>query len=549
MTLQWKILCVDDNPDLLHINAHILRSAGYEVLEASMGDECLSLVKKERPDLILLDVILPDISGFDVCKLIKSDPELIGTYVILISGMETTSESQIKGLEAGADGYIVRPISSHELVARVQAMIRIKQSEMALRKSFSFSKTILDSVGEGIFGADLNGDTIFINQIILRMTDYEAEELIGKNMHSILHHSKPDDTPYNREDCPIFATLKTGESYNVVDEVFWRKDGTSFPVEYTSAPIREQEMITGVVVVFRDITERKKSEEALKKARNNAVEARLFAEAASRAKSDFLANMSHELTTPLNSIIGFSQVLQDGLYGELNEKQKEYVSDILSSGMHLLDLIYDMLDLSKIEAGKAEFKVSRFLLKDILRSITLMIKERAIEQNIKLSLEIDPDAEIEIEADLNMMKQIVFNLLINALKFTPDGGSVHVHAHCVRSSEFNVGNITPQPFLAKGGIEGGTVAERETQYTQPDRNFIEISVEDTGIGIKPEDIDRLFQVFTQLEFPYEKKHEGTGLGLALTKRLVELHGGRIWVESEYGKGSKFSFIIPVKQGG
>ncbi|GAB4413567.1 MAG: hypothetical protein OHK0032_09680 [Thermodesulfovibrionales bacterium] len=234
----------------------------------------------------------------------------------------------------------------------------------------------------------------------------------------------------------------------------------------------------------------------------------------SEAKSDFLANMSHELRTPLNSIIGFSEVLQDGLYGELTEKQAEYVRDINTSGRHLLDLINDILDLSKVESGKVELELSRFSLRELLNSSITIFRERAMKQNLSLSLGIEPGADVEIEADLRRMKQIMFNLLSNAVKFTPDGGTVSVKARKVQGED-----------------------------------FIEITVADTGIGIKPEDMPKLFKEFTQLESPYTKNYEGTGLGLALTKRLVELHSGRIWAESEYGRGSRFTFTIPIRQKG
>ncbi len=234
---------------------------------------------------------------------------------------------------------------------------------------------------------------------------------------------------------------------------------------------------------------------------------------ASRAKSDFLANMSHELRTPLNSILGFSEVLQDQLFGDLNEKQQEYVSYILGSGRHLLALINDILDLAKVEAGKMTLEVNSFPLQSLLGSAMNMLKEKALKHGIALELDLDPSLTADtVEADERKLKQILFNLLSNAVKFTPDGGAVRVRA-------------------------------------ERDGEFLKIMVADTGIGIKPEDIGKLFHSFSQLESPYAKQYEGTGLGLALTKKLVDLHGGRIWVESEEGKGSSFFFTIPTRQPG
>jgi PAS domain S-box-containing protein len=278
-----------------------------------------------------------------------------------------------------------------------------------------------------------------------------------------------------------------------------------------------------------DITERKKLEEA--------EVVRRSAEAANKAKSDFLANMSHELRTPLNSILGFSEVLRDEMFGKLNEKQKEYIGDIHGSGRHLLSLINDILDLSKVEAGRMELEAGSFLLSNVLNASLIMFKENAMKHGINLNLRIEQDADIEIKADERKFKQIMFNLLSNAVKFTHDGGYVGVAARL----SHNVG------ATRRGAQEEGEEGRVTASPLQQD--FIEISVEDTGIGIKPEDIQKLFKEFTQLESAYTKDHEGTGLGLALTKRLVELHGGRIWVESEYGKGSRFTFTIPVKNSG
>ncbi|MHB8120793.1 MAG: ATP-binding protein [Desulfuromonadaceae bacterium] len=230
----------------------------------------------------------------------------------------------------------------------------------------------------------------------------------------------------------------------------------------------------------------------------------------SRSKSDFLANMSHELRTPLNSVIGFSEVLQDQLFGTINDKQQEYVTNILTSGKHLLSLINDILDLSKVESGKMELELSNFSIRDAVDAAQMMLREKAMKGGIELRCTISPEADINIAADQRKLKQILFNLLSNAIKFTPTGGSVNVNA-------------------ARDG------------------DYLEIHVADTGIGIKKEDITKLFQAFTQLESVYTKGFEGTGLGLALTKNLVKLHGGRVWVESEFGAGSRFSFTIPFSQ--
>jgi signal transduction histidine kinase/CheY-like chemotaxis protein len=232
-------------------------------------------------------------------------------------------------------------------------------------------------------------------------------------------------------------------------------------------------------------------------------------EAANRHKSEFLASMSHELRTPLNAIIGFSEVLLERLFGDLNAKQEEYLRDILDSGRHLLSLINDILDLSKVEAGRMELELGSFSLTEALESGLTMVRERASRHGIALNLEVDPAIDV-IEADERKIKQVVFNLLSNAVKFTPDGGQV--------------------------GMQAG-LAEGE----------VRITVWDTGIGIAAEDQERIFEEFQQVGGMYAEKREGTGLGLALTKKFVELHGGRLWVESEVGRGSRFTFTLPVRR--
>jgi two-component system, NtrC family, sensor kinase len=229
-------------------------------------------------------------------------------------------------------------------------------------------------------------------------------------------------------------------------------------------------------------------------------------EVASQHKSEFLANMSHELRTPLNAIIGFSEVLAQGMFGEVNDKQSEYLRDILESGRHLLSLINDILDLSKIEAGRMELELVDFDLPHAIQNALTLVRERALRRGIALQHVID-DRVAEIRADERKVKQVLLNLLSNAIKFTPEGGRIELRA-------------------------------------APADGTVEISVADTGLGIAPADQEVVFEEFRQVG-AMEKRAEGTGLGLALSRKFIELHGGKIWVQSEVGRGSTFTFTLPV----
>lgn len=259
--------------------------------------------------------------------------------------------------------------------------------------------------------------------------------------------------------------------------------------------------------------------------------ARLTAEYANQAKSDFLANMSHELRTPLNAIIGYSELMYEGMSGEITDKQKDFLKNVVESGHHLLSLINDILDLSKIEAGKTELETHEFTLKKVLEAGIMMFREKALRHNISTTLEAGEDIGVVI-ADERKIKQVIINLLGNAFKFTPDGGSVRLSARLTTDD-------------GRETRDESSVVLASAMSNRP--SSIVISVTDTGPGISEEDQKRLFMPFEQLESALTKKQEGTGLGLHLSKRLVELHGGRIWVESEPGKGSKFIFMIPVSQ--
>jgi len=250
---------------------------------------------------------------------------------------------------------------------------------------------------------------------------------------------------------------------------------------------------------------------------------------ANRMKSEFLANMSHELRTPLNAIIGFSEVLKDDVMGKLSEKQAEYINDIFNSGQHLLSLINDILDLSKIEAGKMELEPEEVRVQDLLTSSLSIVREKATAHHIRLSHDIAPDVDT-CRLDARKVKQIIYNLLSNAVKFTPDGGSVHISARRVsRHALGQQGKDMPVPLAPPAAT---------------DEEFLEIMVTDTGIGISAEDEKRLFDAFVQVDSSLARKYEGTGLGLVMVRRLAELHGGTVGMMSEPGKGSTFAVWLP-----
>lgn len=349
-----------------------------------------------------------------------------------------------------------------------------------------------------------------INSATCSLLKYEKDVLIGQ----------PFKTLFAVNERPHIETwvdsLLRNEKIVGRDYFYRTKDGREIPVSLSGSVMQDKsDDGISIVCVAQDITDRLRSQTALRIAKEEA-------ESASRAKSDFLANMSHELRTPMNHIIGFTDLVVGQNFGELNEVQTEYLTDVLQSSNHLLSLINDILDLSKVEAGKLELQPSCVDLNMLLENSLTMVKEKAMKQGIKLSNNINgiPDT---ITADERKLKQIMYNLLSNAVKFTPNGGEVSVTAqNC--------------------GLE-----DLQLSTVDSDQNCgIKINVSDTGIGLNPEDLDRIFNPFEQIESSKSRKFQGTGLGLSLTKSLVELHGGKIWVESEgEGKGSVFRFVIPI----
>lgn len=377
----------------------------------------------------------------------------------------------------------------------------------------------------GYHSLDGNGLVVRMNDTELTWLGYAREEVVGKMRYFDL--MSPGSQKPIEEQFLLFK--ERGWVRNLEFELV-RRDGTTLPILLNATAVRNEDgrYLASRSTVY-DITDRKRAEEALRQAKE-------AAEVATRIKSEFLANMSHELRTPLNAIIGFSEVLKDGLIGELTSEQQEYVTDIFSSGQHLLSLINDILDLSKIEAGKMVLDLEALDVEETLTNSLSVVKEKAAAHRIELQLEVaEPLGHAML--DTRKTKQIIYNLLSNAVKFTPEAGRVVLSARKVSRSD----------------IEDWTSAtETSLRMPLPSKEFtefLELEIEDSGIGISAEDAPRLFHAFSQLDSSLSRETEGTGLGLILVLKLAQLHGGTMALSSEPERGSRFVVWLPWRDGG
>ncbi|CAK0765594.1 two-component system, sensor histidine kinase and response regulator [Gammaproteobacteria bacterium] len=365
-----------------------------------------------------------------------------------------------------------------------------KQADEAIRRLNAKNQLLLDAVGDGICGLDRNGRITFVNPAASQIFGWSPSELIGEIFHDRCHHSYANGTPYPREDCPIHTQLEKCVVMHHDVTTLWRRDGTSFLAEFTATPILEEGTASGEVLTFRDITE---------------IETAKMAERANAAKSEFLANMSHEIRTPMNTIIGMGYLLAQT---RLDSVQRDQMRKIQAAAQSLLGIIDDILDFSKIEAGQLHLEQISFDLDDILEKISTMISFKAEEKGLEVLFDVPIALPRTLVGDPLRLEQILLNLGTNAVKFSEKGNIVY------RIQEIST---TPQYITLR------------------------FSVQDQGIGLTQEQIGKLFQAFSQADTSTTRHYGGTGLGLTICKRLVEMMGGKIEVESIYGQGSCFSF--------
>jgi signal transduction histidine kinase/DNA-binding response OmpR family regulator len=413
----------------------------------------------------------------------------------------------------------------------------------ALLGAAALQNAIFNSANFSCIATDAKGVIQIFNVGAERMLGYAASEMIDKITPADISDpteviaraqrlSEELETPIT----PGFEALVFKASRGIEDIyelTYIRKDRTRFPAVVSVTALRDaDEAIIGYLLIGTDNTARMQIEEERQKLEQELRQQNLELENASRMKSEFLANMSHELRTPLNAIIGFSEVLGDGLIGDMTDQQRRFIGDIFSSGKHLLSLINDILDLSKVEAGKMILDLEPVQISSLFANSLSIIREKAGERRIQLTA--DAPAELGfIRADARKVKQIVYNLLSNAVKFTSERGEVTLRATRVPRAEVG---------LLEGSWSGRTFPLPDNAFTE----FLKISVTDTGIGIAEDGLDRIFKPFSQIDSGLSRKFEGTGLGLAMIKLLAELHGGTVAVQSAVDEGCCFSVWLPLR---
>jgi PAS domain S-box-containing protein len=492
------ILYVEDDPGLARLVQKKLQRAGYVVDIASDGEQGVAKFEADSYDLMFVDQNLPVYDGLEVIRILASKGILPPTIMITGTGDERVA---VEAMKLGAGDYIVKdvgagylellPSAIEKMLRQHRAIEEKQQAEEALRKSEERFRKLFEQSNDAIF-IHQTGRIVDVNQRACEMLGYNKEQFLTMEIADL--YPQEGFTESSKK-------ISTPQGLNSIESIlfetqFKKADGTVVAVEISSGIInREKKIIQGIA---RDITERKRTETELQKAKEEA-------ETANHAKTEFLASMSHEIRTPMNAIIGMADLL---LETQLTPEQQQYVQVFQSAGENLLTIINDIIDISKVEAGHVRLETIDFDLTDIIENICDVMAVRAHEKGLELVYSAMPDVPTDLLGDPTRLRQILVNLIGNAIKFTEKGEVfLQVKSH---------------------GIKNGRVE-------------LVFSVTDTGIGIAPEQIDTIFDAFTQADSSITRKYGGTGLGLSISKQLVELMGGHITVESKSGQGSTFSF--------
>ncbi|RDH42726.1 response regulator [Zooshikella ganghwensis] len=506
-----RILLVDDNPANLHVLLQTLNGRGYKLLIAKSGESALKIAQQEKPALILLDIIMPGIDGYEVCQKLKADPLTQDIAIIFLSSLDETKD-KVKGLKLGATDFISKPFQSEEVIARVESQLKIHQLEQALakrnRQLEADNERILASMTEGVIGVDQQAHITFVNYAATQVTGWSEEQLIGKNFHQLLLHSYADMTPCDFSETPLWHVLHHGHPQQVEDSIFWHQQGHCFAVDYSCTPITESGHTTGAVIVFKDITERKRSEQALQQALSELQEQQERLTHVSRLSTmgEMAAGFAHEVNQPLTAISNYSQVCTRIL------KRDNVDADVLTDAL-------EKIATQARRAGEIIARIRSFVKKpehcieqvDCNKLISDVVKLAEVDaRNNAIQIHFHPGKNIPpIAADPVQIQQVALNLLRNAMEAMKglDTQEEGVHISTEKISD----------------------------------QFVKVMVIDRGHGLSPEAAENLFTPF------FTTKSTGMGIGLSVCESIMSSHGGKLGFENNPDGGTIFYFTIPISQ--
>jgi two-component system, sensor histidine kinase and response regulator len=505
-----RILIVDDEREGREILEIMLSPEGFVLEAAASGAEALAMVARQSPDLILLDVMMPGMNGYEVVASIKAGPATKNIPVIVITAL-TDRDARMLGLSAGAEDVLTKPVDRAELCARVRNLLRLKAygdyhdrySHMLegeagartadLQHERDRAQRYLDTATVMLVALDTDGRITLANRFACTMLGWTEDELLGRDWFDACLVARARGHVRERFDRLLLGDL------SIAENTIRTRSGDERLIEWRSTVLRDDAgHVTGTLSSGTDVTERHQAVEALRAAKD-------AAEAANRAKSEFLANMSHEIRTPMNGVLGMIDLVLDT---ELTTDQRENLLIVQSSADALLMVINDIMDFSRMEAGQLDLDVIDFSVRDTIGDTSKAVAVKARLKGLALSVDIEETVPDMLRGDPGRLRQILVNLLGNAIKFT-HRGKVALR-------------VTPEAA------------------TSPDV-VLHFSIRDTGVGIPLNRQECVFEAFTQADGSMTRAYGGTGLGLTISSQLIRLMGGRVWVESEVGKGSTFHF--------
>jgi DNA-binding response OmpR family regulator/nitrogen-specific signal transduction histidine kinase len=508
------VLLADDNADMRDYAARLLREQGWEVEAVADGLAALEAARRWRPDLVLSDVMMPGLDGFSLLRALRADPSTSTTPVILLSA-RAGEEARVEGAHAGADDYLVKPFSAQELVARVGAHLSLARERARATAAVETARDLLTRVLEQAPVA-----------ICMTRGPEHRFELANPFYQRLL----PRREIIGRRAIDVIPELQAQGLVSVLDEVFtsgcaWSGSGVPLAYDRHGDGVQETAYFNayyhpfadadgktvGVIAVCLDVTDQVLARRDAEAARSDAETARQVAEAANRAKSQFLAVMSHELRTPLNAIAGHVQLMDMEIHGPITAPQRDALARVERSQRHLLRLINDVLNLSRIETGRVDYQIEDVTIQHVAADLAPMIEPQLAGKELLYEVRL-PEEPLIVHADREKVGQVLLNLLSNAVKFTPPGGRVTLDA--------------------------------TTRESVPDTVFVRVT--DTGVGVPPEKQSVIFEPFVQVQTGPTRATDGAGLGLAISRDLARGMGGDLRVRSIEGVGATFTLSLPTR---